>query len=94
MIIALNSLHKRKIIYRNLKPENILLGEDGYIRLTDFRSSEVVGSRVPYASSGGTPDYLAPELLDDREHSYPVDWWALGILIFELIVGYPPYYTG
>jgi len=92
--IALGHLHKKKIIYRDLKPENILLEEDGYISLTDFGLAKVLEQNEQAYSFCGTPEYLAPEILKESGHSFPVDWWALGILTYEMIVGFPPFYTG
>ena len=93
--ISLQTLHSKQVIYRNLKPENVLLEEDGYICLTDFRYSEKMKNRQPYASCSGTPDYLAPELLEEEvKCTKAVDWWALGVLIYELTIGSPPFFTG
>jgi serum/glucocorticoid-regulated kinase 2 len=92
--MALGHLHTKKIIYRDLKPENILMDEDGYVCLTDFGLAKVLEGNAQAYSFCGTPDYLAPEILVERGHSFPVDWWALGVLTYEMIVGFPPFYTG
>lgn len=92
--LALGHLHKQKIIYRDLKPENILMGEDGYICLTDFGLAKILEQNEQAFSFCGTPEYLAPEILEEKGHAFPVDWWALGILTYEMIVGFPPFYTG
>jgi len=93
--IAIGHLHAQSIIYRDLKPENILMDEDGYICLTDFGLAKIINEENKMAFSFcGTPEYLAPEILNETGHAFPVDWWALGILTYEMIVGFPPFYTG
>uniref|UniRef100_A0A7S2DXE4 cAMP-dependent protein kinase n=1 Tax=Alexandrium andersonii TaxID=327968 RepID=A0A7S2DXE4_9DINO len=81
--------HKRNIVYRDLKPENILINSDGYVKLTDFGFAKVIDHRT--YTLCGTPEYIAPEVLLNKGHGKPVDWWTLGILIYEMIVGYPPF---
>lgn len=92
--MAIGHLHKKHIIYRDLKPENILMDEDGYICLTDFGLAKILNDNAQAFSFCGTPEYLAPEILNEKGHTFPVDWWALGILTYEMIVGFPPFYTG
>jgi protein kinase X len=78
-------LHGKNIVYRDLKPENILIGSDGYLKLTDFGFAKYCDSRT--YTLCGTPEYLAPEILLNKGHGKPVDWWCLGILIYEMIAG-------
>lgn len=92
--LAIGHLHQKHIIYRDLKPENILMDEDGYICLTDFGLAKILNENAQAYSFCGTPEYLAPEILNEKGHAFPVDWWALGILTYEMIVGFPPFYTG
>lgn len=79
----------------SLKPENVLLDDQGHIRLTDFGlSKEGVEDNVSARSLCGTPEYLAPEILNQRGHGKAVDWWSLGALIYEMLTGLPPFYSG
>lgn len=90
VVLALQYLHdKMGVLYRDLKPENILLGGDGHIRITDFGLAKA--SRKRQYSFCGTPEYIAPEILMKSGHSFNVDWWCLGCLIYEMLVGHPPF---
>ena len=82
------------VAHRDLKPENILLNEDGYIQLTDFGLAKIIEPEAQARSYCGTLEYMAPEILRDQGHSFQVDWWALGIITYEMIVGFTPYHTG
>ncbi|KAK9469946.1 kinase-like domain-containing protein [Lipomyces arxii] len=88
--LALEYLHSHDIIYRDLKPENILLDRKGHIRITDFGFAKEVPD-VTYTMCG-TPDYIAPEVIARKAYNKSVDWWSLGILIFEMLTGYTPFY--
>ena len=90
VILALEYLHsKMKIIYRDLKPENIMLTKEGHIKIIDFGLAKATtGSTNTFA---GTPEYLAPEILANKGHNQLVDLWSLGILIFEMATGRPPF---
>jgi len=83
--------HSKNIIHRDLKPENILLQGNGYSKLTDFGFAKVLEPGARTYTLCGTPEYIAPEVLLNKGHGKPVDWWTLGILIYEMIVGQPPF---
>ncbi|PPQ63752.1 hypothetical protein CVT24_004261 [Panaeolus cyanescens] len=88
--LALNHLHKQDIVYRDLKPENILLNADGHIKIADFGFAKTCETTT--WTLCGTPDYLAPEIIMQQRYNKSVDWYALGVLIFEMLSGLPPYH--
>lgn len=93
IMLAIQYLHKKEIVYRDLKPENLLIDKHGHIKITDFGFAKRIENDRTYTLCG-TPEYLAPEIIKGSRVGYgkSVDWWAVGILIFEMLSGYPPFY--
>lgn len=91
VLLAFRHMHEQSIVYRDLKPENLILDSDGYLKVVDFGLAKKVVDRT--WTLCGTPDYLAPEIILNKGHDKAVDYWALGVLIFELTAGFVPFYA-
>jgi serine/threonine protein kinase len=93
MTIAIGYLHMKGIVHRDLKLENILIDEDGYIKIIDYGLAKMLGDNEEAQSFCGTPEYLAPEMVQQSGHDKGVDWWALGVLIYEMLIGVTPFFN-
>lgn len=93
IISAISYLHSLGIVYRDLKPENILLSKEGNVVITDFGLAKegLHGDNARTETRAGTPEYLAPEVIKGNKYTKAVDWWSVGILIFEMLTGAPPF---
>merc|ERR1712173_296897 len=90
VIEAFDYMHSLEVIYRDLKPENLVLDNRGYLKITDFGFAKKCEDKT--FTLCGTPDYLAPETVTGQGHGRAVDWWCLGVLVYELLSSFPPFF--
>lgn len=88
--MGLEYLHRNRIIHRDIKPENLVLDSQGYLRITDLGVSRE-WKEENYQDTSGTPGYMAPEVMCRKNHSYPADYFAVGVMAYEFMLGRRPY---
>uniref|UniRef100_A0A8C3PAF2 non-specific serine/threonine protein kinase n=2 Tax=Chrysemys picta bellii TaxID=8478 RepID=A0A8C3PAF2_CHRPI len=94
IVSALEYLHSRDVVYRDIKLENLMLDKDGHIKITDFGlCKEGITDGATMKTFCGTPEYLAPEVLEDNDYGRAVDWWGLGVVMYEMMCGRLPFYN-
>ncbi len=92
IMLAVNYLHERKIVYRDIKPENIMVVTNGFIKLIDFGTAKSIKDRTDTII--GTPDYMAPEVIIGKGYSFQVDFWSIGVMMYEFMCGKTPFGEG
>ena len=92
-MVAIGYLHSKGIAHRDLKLENILVDQNGYLKVIDYGLAKMLKDNEMAATFCGTPEYLAPEMITNEGHGKAVDWWALGILIYEMLIGVTPFFN-
>ena len=90
IILGLEYIHSKKVIHRDIKPENLVLDDKGYLRITDFGVAKIF-QKENASETSGTPGYMAPEVMCAQNHSFQVDYFALGVMAFEFMFGFRPY---
>lgn len=89
LLIILEHIHERDIVYRDLKPENVMVDEAGYLKLIDFGTAKIIQSRT--FTIVGTPHYMAPEIILNNGYGHSVDYWSLGVMLYEFVCGKVPF---
>lgn len=94
LVRALHYLHSHRVIHRDMKPQNVLVGAGGVVKLCDFGFARAMSTNTMVLTSiKGTPLYMAPELVQEQPYDHSADLWSLGVILYELHVGQPPFYT-
>lgn len=92
LALAIEHLHRHGIVYRDIKPENILIAPDGHLKLTDFGLSKDISNTKSTGSFCGTAEFMPPEIVEKKFYTFSVDWWALGVLMYEMLFGRNPFH--
>lgn len=93
IVMAVGYLHSRGIMHRDLKLENIMVDHTGYLKIIDYGLAKTLATDMVTKTFCGTPEYLAPEMVKHEGHNFSVDWWAVGVLIYEMMIGVTPFYS-
>jgi len=93
LLLGFEYLHSKDVVYRDIKPENILIDVDGHVKIADFGLSKVIPKRQRSHSFCGSPEYMCPEILLGQGHDRRADIYCLGALLYELVVGFPPHFN-
>lgn len=93
LLLGLQHLHDLDIVYRDIKPENILIDIDGHVKIADFGLSKIIPQRQRSHSFCGSPEYMCPEILLGNGHDRRADIYCIGALLYELVVGFPPHFN-
>ncbi len=93
ILLGLEYLHNLDIVYRDIKPENILIDIEGHVKIADFGLAKIIPRREKSYSFCGSSEYMCPEMLLARGHDKQLDYYCMGALLYEMLTGLPPYYT-
>ena len=94
MILAVEYLHNLKIVYRDIKPENIMVDENGYLKMIDMGTAKILVPKYGVSRTFtiiGTPHYMAPEIINGKGYNFTVDLWSIGVCLYEFMCGYVPF---
>ena len=93
IVDGLKYLHSNNLAHRDMKAANVMIAADGYVKITDFTLAQMIQAGKKVKDMGGTPEYIAPEMLKGKGHDAKIDWWAVGIMIYEMMIGVTPFFN-